>query len=122
MLLTALARTGDVEAADAACERAISLETGPAVRRFLQRCRAELRGRFLGATAQREADRRRATSASPPSTTSPFTKRSMFADDTARGGCARPRDRRRARRLSRLRKTDLRAISQPCQNAQQEIG
>jgi len=38
-----LARTGDVDAADTAYERAIGLETDPAVRRFLQRRRAELR-------------------------------------------------------------------------------
>ena len=35
---------GDVDAADAAYERAIGLEADPAVRRFLQRRRAELRG------------------------------------------------------------------------------
>jgi RNA polymerase sigma-70 factor (ECF subfamily) len=39
-----LTRTGDVEAADAAYERAIGLEADPAVRRFLQRRRVELRG------------------------------------------------------------------------------
>ncbi|HEY3190769.1 MAG TPA: DUF6596 domain-containing protein [Solirubrobacteraceae bacterium] len=39
-----LARTGDVAAADAAYERAIGLETDPAVRRFLQRRRGELPG------------------------------------------------------------------------------
>ena len=39
-----LARTDDVEAADAAYERAIGLEPDPAVRHFLQRRRAELRG------------------------------------------------------------------------------
>ena len=38
-----LARTGDVDAADEAYERAIGLEADPAVRRFLQRRRAELR-------------------------------------------------------------------------------
>ncbi len=37
-----LARTGDVAAADAAYERAIGLNTDPAVRRFLQRRRAAL--------------------------------------------------------------------------------
>jgi RNA polymerase sigma-70 factor (ECF subfamily) len=41
-----LARTGEFEAADAAYERAIGLEPDPAVRRFLQRCRTELRGRM----------------------------------------------------------------------------
>jgi len=40
-----LARTGDVEGADRAYERAIGLETDPAVRRFLQRRRTELVGR-----------------------------------------------------------------------------
>jgi RNA polymerase sigma-70 factor (ECF subfamily) len=45
-----LARTGEVEAADAAYERAIGLEADPAVRRFLQRRRAELRGRPAGST------------------------------------------------------------------------
>jgi len=40
-----LARTGEVEAADGAYERAIGLEADPAVRRFLQRRRAELRRR-----------------------------------------------------------------------------
>jgi RNA polymerase sigma-70 factor, ECF subfamily len=39
-----LARTGDFAAADAAYERAIGLETDPAVRRFLQRRRGELPG------------------------------------------------------------------------------
>jgi RNA polymerase sigma-70 factor (ECF subfamily) len=39
-----LARTGQVDAADAAYQRAIGLESDPAVRRFLERCRAELRG------------------------------------------------------------------------------
>jgi len=39
-----LARTGEVEAADAAYERAIGLECDSAVRRFLQRRRVELRG------------------------------------------------------------------------------
>jgi RNA polymerase sigma-70 factor (ECF subfamily) len=43
MLLTALARTGDIEAADGAYARAIGLEPDPAVRRLLQRCRAALR-------------------------------------------------------------------------------
>ena len=38
-----LARTGEVEAADEAYERAIGLESDPAVRRFLQRQRSELR-------------------------------------------------------------------------------
>jgi RNA polymerase sigma-70 factor (ECF subfamily) len=38
-----LARTGEREAADAAYERAIGLETDPAVRRFLQWRRADLR-------------------------------------------------------------------------------
>jgi len=38
-----LARTGEREAADAAYERAIGLETDPAVRRFLQRRRSVLR-------------------------------------------------------------------------------
>ncbi len=37
-----LARTGDVDGADRAYERAIGLETDPAVRRFLQRRRAEV--------------------------------------------------------------------------------
>ena len=37
-----LARTGDAKGADAAYERAIGLESDPAVRRFLQRRRAEL--------------------------------------------------------------------------------
>jgi RNA polymerase sigma-70 factor, ECF subfamily len=37
-----LARTGEVSAADQAYERAIGLESDPAVRRFLQRRRAEL--------------------------------------------------------------------------------
>jgi RNA polymerase sigma-70 factor (ECF subfamily) len=40
-----LARTGEIDAADAAYERAIGLEGDPAVRRFLTRRRAELRGR-----------------------------------------------------------------------------
>jgi RNA polymerase sigma-70 factor, ECF subfamily len=40
-----LAQTGDTDAADAAYERAIGLEADPAVRRFLQRRRAGLRGR-----------------------------------------------------------------------------
>ena len=40
-----LARTGELDAADAAYERAIGLEADPAVRRFLQQRRAELRGR-----------------------------------------------------------------------------
>jgi RNA polymerase sigma-70 factor (ECF subfamily) len=40
-----LARTGDFEAAEAAYERAIGLESDPAVRRFLERRRTELRGR-----------------------------------------------------------------------------
>jgi RNA polymerase sigma-70 factor (ECF subfamily) len=40
-----LARTGEADAADAAYERAIGLEADPAVRRFLERRRAELRGR-----------------------------------------------------------------------------
>jgi RNA polymerase sigma-70 factor, ECF subfamily len=40
-----LAQTGDVAAAAAAYERAIGLESDPAVRRFLQRRRAELGGR-----------------------------------------------------------------------------
>jgi len=39
-----LARTRDFEAADAAYERAIGLESDPAVRRFLERRRTELRG------------------------------------------------------------------------------
>ncbi len=39
-----LARTGDVEAADQAYQRAIGLEADPAVRRFLQQRRAALRG------------------------------------------------------------------------------
>jgi RNA polymerase sigma-70 factor, ECF subfamily len=43
-----LARTGDAAAADAAYERAIGLESDPAVRRFLQRRRAELHGRPSG--------------------------------------------------------------------------
>ncbi|HTF35855.1 MAG TPA: RNA polymerase sigma factor [Myxococcota bacterium] len=38
-----LARTGKFQAADAAYERAIGLESDPAVRRFLERRRAELR-------------------------------------------------------------------------------
>jgi RNA polymerase sigma-70 factor (ECF subfamily) len=38
-----LARTGDVAAADEAYERAIGLESDPAVRRFLQQRRGELR-------------------------------------------------------------------------------
>ncbi len=38
-----LARTGEVDAADGAYERAIGLESDPAVRRFLQRRRGELR-------------------------------------------------------------------------------
>ena len=37
-----LARLGHVEAADAAYEQAIGLESDPAVRRFLQRRRQEL--------------------------------------------------------------------------------
>jgi RNA polymerase sigma-70 factor (ECF subfamily) len=45
-----LARTGEVEAADGAYEQAIGLEPDPAVRRFLQRRRAELRGRREGPT------------------------------------------------------------------------
>jgi RNA polymerase sigma-70 factor (ECF subfamily) len=40
-----LARTGQVDAAGAAYERAIGLEADPAVRRFLERCRKELCGR-----------------------------------------------------------------------------
>jgi RNA polymerase sigma-70 factor (ECF subfamily) len=40
-----LARTRDFEAADAAYERALGLESDPAVRRFLERRRTELRGR-----------------------------------------------------------------------------
>ncbi len=40
-----LARTGAVDAADAAYERAIGLEADPAVRRFLQQRRGALRGR-----------------------------------------------------------------------------
>ena len=40
-----LARTGELHAAEAAYERAIGLEADPAVRRFLQQRRAELRGR-----------------------------------------------------------------------------
>lgn len=43
-----LARTGAVEAADAAYERAIGLEANPAARRFLQRCRAQLRRPLSG--------------------------------------------------------------------------
>jgi RNA polymerase sigma-70 factor (ECF subfamily) len=39
-----LARTGDLDAAEGAYERAIGLESDPAVRRFLQRRRSELRG------------------------------------------------------------------------------
>jgi RNA polymerase sigma-70 factor (ECF subfamily) len=39
-----LARTREFEAADAAYERAIGLESDPAVRRFLERRRTELRG------------------------------------------------------------------------------
>jgi RNA polymerase sigma-70 factor (ECF subfamily) len=39
-----LARTNDVDAADQAYERAIGLEADPAVRRFLQQHRSELRG------------------------------------------------------------------------------
>jgi len=39
-----LARTGEALAADSAYERAIGLEADPAVRRFLERRRAELRG------------------------------------------------------------------------------
>jgi RNA polymerase sigma-70 factor (ECF subfamily) len=38
-----LARTGETDAADEAYERAIGLEPDPAVRRFLQQRRAELR-------------------------------------------------------------------------------
>ncbi len=38
-----LARTGEVDAADAAYQRAVGLESDPAVRRFLTRRRAELR-------------------------------------------------------------------------------
>jgi RNA polymerase sigma-70 factor, ECF subfamily len=40
-----LARTGEIEAAEQAYERAIGLEADPAVRHFLQQRRAELRGR-----------------------------------------------------------------------------
>ena len=43
-----LARAGDAVAADAAYERAIGLESDPAVRRFLQRRRAGLRARPAG--------------------------------------------------------------------------
>jgi RNA polymerase sigma-70 factor (ECF subfamily) len=39
-----LARTGASDAAEAAYDRAIGLETDPAVRRFLQQRREELRG------------------------------------------------------------------------------
>ena len=39
------ARTGDLDAADESYERAIGLESDPAVRSFLQQRRAELRGR-----------------------------------------------------------------------------
>jgi RNA polymerase sigma-70 factor (ECF subfamily) len=45
-----LARTGDVDGAGAAYERAIGLETDPAVRRFLQRRRAELGRRSVPTT------------------------------------------------------------------------
>lgn len=40
-----LARTGNVPEADAAYERAIGLESDPAVRRFLLRCRTDLHAR-----------------------------------------------------------------------------
>jgi RNA polymerase sigma-70 factor (ECF subfamily) len=43
-----LARTGESEAAEAAYDRAIGLEADPAVRRFLQERRAELRGDGTG--------------------------------------------------------------------------
>jgi len=43
-----LARTRDFEAADAAYERAIGLESDPAVRRFLERRRMALRERPTG--------------------------------------------------------------------------
>ncbi len=56
-----LARTGEVEAADSAYERAIGLEADPAVRRFLQRRRAELRSRPAVRPARREADGTRTT-------------------------------------------------------------
>ena len=39
-----LARTGEIDAADQAYERAIGLESDPAVRRFLERRRVQLRG------------------------------------------------------------------------------
>jgi RNA polymerase sigma-70 factor (ECF subfamily) len=47
-----LARTGDRDAADAAYQRAIGLESDPAVRRFLERRRAEL-GKAAGAAPKR---------------------------------------------------------------------
>jgi RNA polymerase sigma-70 factor (ECF subfamily) len=46
-----LARTGEVAAAEAAYERAIGLEADPAVRRFLQERRTELRGQSGGKRA-----------------------------------------------------------------------
>jgi RNA polymerase sigma-70 factor, ECF subfamily len=46
-----LAQTGEVEAADAAYQRAIGLEADPAVRRFLQQRRAELPGDSASASA-----------------------------------------------------------------------
>jgi RNA polymerase sigma-70 factor (ECF subfamily) len=46
-----LARSGDVVAADGAYERAIGLEADPAVRRFLQRRRAELHRPSVGSTS-----------------------------------------------------------------------
>jgi len=46
-----LARTGEAAAADEAYERAIGLEADPAVRRFLQARRADLRGRSGGTPA-----------------------------------------------------------------------
>jgi RNA polymerase sigma-70 factor (ECF subfamily) len=48
-----LSRTDDVEAAERAYERAIGLEADPAVRRFLERRRAELRGRSAHPTGSR---------------------------------------------------------------------
>jgi RNA polymerase sigma-70 factor (ECF subfamily) len=44
-----LASVGDVDAAEVAYQRAIGLEPDPAVRRFLQQCRAELVARPVGA-------------------------------------------------------------------------
>ena len=45
-----LARNGDAAAADRAYERAIGLESDPAVRRFLQQRRAQARERSEGPT------------------------------------------------------------------------